>query len=149
MSVYFGEIVPIGVLIVLNCLLIYKSTRFNGTIAHQTACKQKSIKRKTEMTRTILLVTFIYAALVLPTSIVDEYFYSDIIDLDIGQMIICLICVIQFSYSSLNFFLLFFSNKLFAFEVKQLFSFLTKRSGFLNRSSDVKNSWCFDLNFYF
>lgn len=116
-----------GLLIIFNFLIIYKSTRFThkktATTDVTVKSSSKASKRKTEMTRTILMVTFIYVALVLPSSILNAYFYPPIVALDEGQMIVNFISVVQFSYSSFNFVILYFSNKLFAQEMKRMLYF--------------------------
>lgn len=115
--IYFGEIVPIAFLLVLNCLIIYKSTRFSNKV---TSLSGNSAKRKAEMTRTILLMAFIYIALVLPTTICSNYFYNNIVALDAGTIILGILTFIQFSYPAFNFFILFYNNKLFAQEAKSI-----------------------------
>ena len=74
------------------------------------------------MTRMILIITSLFILLSLPGAIVSGYFYDDIIVLDYGTMIINLLNAIQFTYPASNFFILFFTNKLFAQEIKSAFS---------------------------
>lgn len=118
--VYFGYIVPYALLIIINSMIIYKATRFsrsqNTTIAHDE-------RRKIQMTRTILVITFLYIGMSLPGAIVTGYFYGTIYSLTYGSLIINFLNAIQFSYPAYHFLILFFSNKLFAQEVK---SFLSK-----------------------
>ena len=56
----------------------------------------------------------------LPGAILTGFFYDQVIVLEFGQVIVNLINGIQFSYPAFNFVILFFSNKLFAQEVRSL-----------------------------
>jgi len=106
-------------------LIIYQANKF--TRAQQAVAASTTLfdigrqKRKTQMTRTILFITFFYVITSLPGIVQAGYFYNPLIALEAGQMITSLINSIQFSYPAFNFFLLFFSNKLFANEIKALF----------------------------
>lgn len=107
---------PYGLLIIFNSLIIYKATRFERVRVE--AAELRAAKRKAEMTRTILFMTFLYILVTLPSTIVTGYYFLTILLSDSGPLIITLIDALQFSYPALNFFILFFSNKLFAEEVK-------------------------------
>lgn len=127
---------PFLSLILINCGIIYEATRYsrarrntsNVVAPLQSTETASSMRKKAEMTRTILFITFLYILLSLPSAIVAGYFYNDIIVLNIGPMIITLVDNIQFSYPAFNFVILYFSNKLFAKEVKLLFSRVQIRS---------------------
>lgn len=123
--VYGGELVPMCLLLILNIVIIYKATRFDRvqrlnaesiTISRPTSASTK--RRKMEMTRSILLITFLYIALVFPSTVIQTYFYTPILGLAYGRIIINLLYFFQFSYSGFNFIILFFTNKLFAQQVK-------------------------------
>lgn len=90
--------------------------------AESTLVSLRRAKRKAQMTKTILLITFIYIFTSLPGILQTGYFYTTIIVLESGQMIVSLINAIQFSYPAFNFFILYFTNRLFANEVKRLLS---------------------------
>ena len=123
--VYFGNLLPYGLLILLNSLIIYKANRFTkaqkASAASSTLISIRRAKRKAQMTKTIIFITFLYIATSLPGILQTGYFYTSIIVLDAGSVIVSLINAVQFSYPALNFFILFFSNKLFADEVKAFF----------------------------
>jgi hypothetical protein len=126
---YFGYAVPYASITLLNCGIIYEATRFarahrntSNNMIEQSAEITASARRKAEMTKTILFITFLYIILTLPSVIMSGYYYNDLILLEIGQMIVTLLNNIQFSFPALNFVILYFSNKLFAKEVKILFS---------------------------
>ena len=72
------------------------------------------------MTKMILFLTFLYIVLSLPGVIVTGYMYDYVYSLDVGLMLVNLINAVQFSYPALNFFILCFSNKMFANEVKSM-----------------------------
>lgn len=78
-------------------------------------------KKKTQITRTILVITFLYIFATFPSILQTGYLYPNIIALESGTLIVSAINAIDFSYPALNFFILFFSNKMFADEVKAFF----------------------------
>ena len=126
-SLYFGYIVPYCFLVLLNSAIIYKATQFERH--QQPTTETRSAKRKTQMTRMIIFITFLYIVTSLPSTIITGYLYDNVSSLDVGQMIINLIDGIQFSYPAFNLFILFFSNKLFAEELKRTFPrFLGERN---------------------
>lgn len=118
---YFGFIVPYGILLVVNAMIIYKATQFSRAQKADAALNSSKNRRKAQMTRMILFITFLYITLSFPGVIVTGYFFGIIYSHEAGSMIINLLNAIQFSYPALNFFILLFSNKLFAEEVKRLF----------------------------
>lgn len=132
-SLYFGYIVPYCFLVLLNSAIIYKATQFERH--QQPTTETRSAKRKTQMTRMIVFITFLYIITSLPNTIITGYFYNPVVRLDVGQLIINLINGIHFSYPAFNFFILFFSNKLFAEEVKFMFC-----RGNRNRVFSVSNT---------
>ena len=106
-------------------LIIYKATRFsesntNSNTHTNSASETQRNKRKTQMTRMILLITSLFIAMSLPGAILTGFFYDQVIMLEFGQVIVNLINGIQFSYPAFNFVILFFSNKLFAQELRSL-----------------------------
>jgi hypothetical protein len=121
--------VPYVLLILLNSLIIFKATKYERlwkreSMASNSSIESRAAKRKTEMTRTILFITFLYIALSLPGTIQTGYVYGYILNLDIhiSNMIINLVNCIQFTYSAFNFVILYFSNRLFAEEAKLVFN---------------------------
>lgn len=127
---YFGFIVPYGLLVLSNMLIIYKATSFDRSYGSQSHASGSSRKRKAHLTRTILSMTFLFIVSSLPSTIVTGYFYTDIIQLEAGQMIINLVDGFQFSYPAFNILILFSTNKLFADEIKEWIS--TKRTSMVS-----------------
>ena len=113
MNVYFAFVIPTVSLIVFNSLVIWKATRIE--IVQNTS----EMKRKREMTKTILLITFLYVIISLPSNVLVGFLYFDLLD-DYGQMIFNLVNGLQMSYPAFNFFILYFSNKRFSKEVKYI-----------------------------
>lgn len=112
---------PYSLLLLVNCLIILKATQFTRA-RRATNPSLNGITRRTQMTRMILFITFLYIMLTLPGAIISGYFFGAIYQLEYGKMAINLINDIQFTYPAFNFFILFFTNKLFAQEVKSLYS---------------------------
>ena len=119
MFVYFGYIAPLSLLLILNCLIILKATQFSRH-QRETATITSSTRKKTQMTRTILVITFLYITISIPGIVITGYLFSSIIVLDEGVMVVNMFNDILFSYPALNFFILFFSNKQFAEEAKRI-----------------------------
>lgn len=119
---YFGFITPYALLVFSNLIIIYKATRFERVHnLDKGALESHSSKRKAEMTRTILFITFLYIIITLPDITITGYLLFRILELDYGSMLLTIISSIHFSYPALHFFILFFSNRLFAEEVKSFF----------------------------
>lgn len=117
---------PYGLLIILNSLIIYKATRFERVRVETN--ELRSAKRKAEMTRTIVFITFLYIVVTLPSTIVTGYYFLVILLSENGILYITIIDAIQFSYPALNFLILYSSNKLFAEEVKAFFGKIRRDS---------------------
>ena len=118
--------IPYALLLIINSLIIFIATQFTRAQKAAATVAMGSVsgaRRKAQMTRMILMITFLYIILSLPGAIVSGYFYNDIFALDHGTMLINLLNAIQFTYPACNFFILFFTNKLFAKEIKSVFSF--------------------------
>jgi hypothetical protein len=113
--------VPYSLLLIINCLIILKATQFTRA-RRATNPSLNGVARRTQMTRMILLITFLFILLTLPSAIISGYFFGAIYQLEYGKMAINLINAIQFTYPVFNFFIMFFTNKLFEQEVKSLFS---------------------------
>ena len=114
MTVYVALLLPSVSLIVVNSLIIWKATRF------ERVQNTRQMKRKREMTITILIITFLFVILSLPSNIVFGYFYSYLLVIDEGTMISDLVIGIHMSFPAFNFFILYFSNKRFSQEVKSI-----------------------------
>lgn len=127
LSVYFGYIVPSGALIIINLAIIYKATKFDrahksNQDAPNVIIEAQGVRRKQEMTKTILIITFLYIVAAFPSNLVNGYFLLNVMNMDEGQLILNIVASVQFSYPAFNFFILYFSNKRFAHEIKELLS---------------------------
>ena len=107
-------------------LIIFKATR---SLRQQITIDfnypntiRRSSKKKIQMTKTILFITFLYIVLTLPNIILAGYFFVLIMGFSWGQFFVNILNSVQFSYPAFNFFILFFSNKQFSAEVKSTFS---------------------------
>ena len=72
------------------------------------------------MTKTILIITFLFALTSLPSNVAIGYFYDELVDISEGQLIHNIVVGIQMTYPAFNLFILYFSNKLFAQNVKSI-----------------------------
>lgn len=90
-----------------------------ASAAQSTLASIRQAKRKAQMTKTILLITFIYIIATLPGILQTGYFYTIVIVYDWGPMFVSLINAIHFTYPAFNFFTLYFTNKLFADEIRK------------------------------
>jgi hypothetical protein len=118
--VYFGYIAPFSLLLILNCLIILKATQFSRQQREAATITSSSTKKKMQMTRTILVITFLYITISIPGIVLTGYLFNYIIVLDEGLMVVSLFNGILFSYPAFNFLILFFSNKQFAEEAKRI-----------------------------
>lgn len=120
--VYFGEFLPFTLLIVFNTIIIFNANRFNrehrNSSSTLSGSRRTGARRKAQMTRMIVFITFLFIVVTIPSTLLSGYFYPRVIKLPEGQLIVNLFNGIQFSYPAFNFFILCFSNKLFAREVK-------------------------------
>jgi hypothetical protein len=125
----------VGLLIIVNLLIIYKATQFSrsqAAIGNINATLMQSAKKKAQMTKMILFLTFFYIALTLPEQIFVAYLVNNIDLTYISKMIFIVINFVQFLYPSFQIFTLIWSNKLFSQEVKEIiFRIKSSRVGHL------------------
>lgn len=123
MLLYFGYLTPIILLVLINSLIIFKATQFQRSqkATNTTSMSSTSARRKAEMTRTVYTTSIFYIATTLPNIVAAGYFYNNIMSLQTGQIIINILNMFQSTYQAFHFFVLYFSNRLFAQEVKILF----------------------------
>jgi hypothetical protein len=103
-------------------MIIWKATRFERVSTTQTAETNLAvIRRKREMTKTILIIKFLFALASLPSNVAIGYFNDELISLGlVGQLLYNILIGIQMTYPAFNLFILYFSNKLFAQAVKSI-----------------------------
>lgn len=115
---YFGGIVPCSFLLVLNGMIIYKATRMSRAKKPTTLDEIKRAKKRNEMVKTIVFITFLYIAVELPCDVFTGFLYPRVRHIEFGDTINAFVNNIQFTYPTFNIFTLYFSNKLFATELK-------------------------------
>ena len=93
---------PVLSLLLVNLMIIWKATRFE------------------RVSTTILIITFLFVLTSLPSNVAIGYFYDELVDISEGQLIHNIVVGIQMSYPAFNLFILYFSNKLFAQDVKSI-----------------------------
>lgn len=127
-TLFLGFFTPSTILVLVNFIIIYKATRFERTKSVQAVSKtsrsiveSRRVKRKHDMTKTILIITFLFVIVSFPSFLVNCFFLSQVLSLEYGRIIMNLSYAIQYSYPAFNFFILYFSNKKFAREVKKTF----------------------------
>lgn len=117
--------IPYVLLMLLNLAIIFKATQYKRTQKKikptLSLAETRSTRKKAEMTRSILIITFLYIFVTLPGTLVTGFFFNAMMSLEIGLLLLDLIDLLHFIYPALNFFILFFSNKLFCQEVKFIF----------------------------
>lgn len=107
-------------------MIIYEATRYVRNRRKILSVMSSSMihapisKRRSEMTRTILTITFAYIMFTLPSSIVNGYFYVPLMNLEYGELVVNIVGCVNFTFPVLNFFALLYSNKMFAYEFKSL-----------------------------
>lgn len=108
-------------------MIIYKATRFSRSKKSTAVAEIRRARKRTEMIKTIICITFSYTIIELPCFVFNGYFYLTVIVLDIGELINVMFNNIQFSYPAFNIFILFASNKLFAKELKKFLGLVKNR----------------------
>jgi hypothetical protein len=122
------SIYPLSLMLIINCLIIYKATYFSRHHQfhqrHQSnfnLAQQKISRRKTQMTRMTQSTTFILIIFILTGAIMEGYFIAKFSAIDmLGPAIINLIDDISFSFPAFNLFILLYSNKIFLAEFKTI-----------------------------
>ena len=142
MSFYFGFIVPAIILIIVNFLIIHKATQYSRSQKEigKTPSRVHSERKKAQMTRMILFITFLFTFVSFPIQLYAAYFFIDVNQLYYGPMLTNIIDTIQFTYPCFHIFILFFSNKQFANEAKKIvFRFRNRERIDLSRLSSLQS----------
>ena len=86
----------------------------------------------------------LFIVLTLPGAIVSGYYYPELSQSDLGVLLLVLFDDITFSYHSLNFFVLLFTNTKFNSELKELFpaifKIMARNESSTNSTAHLKNS---------
>ena len=141
---YFGYIVPTGILLIVNVLIIYKATQYSRSqkaMGNTNSVNAESERRKAQMTKTILFLTFFYTVLQLPMQIYSGYIFFLVDQASpYYAMFNNVIIFVQSFYATFHIFILFFSNYQFAKEVKQIFLKITSnRVSTISRTKNTGN----------
>lgn len=118
---YFGYIAPAAILIIVNFLIIYKATQYSRSqkaMGNTNSVNADSEKKKAQMTKMILFLTFFYITLLLPIQLYSAYLSAYVLQFPFGIMISNISIFAQYFYPSFHIFILYFSNKQFAKETK-------------------------------
>ena len=136
---YFGYIAPAVILIIVNFFIIYKATEYSRSqkaMGNANSVNAESEKKKAQMTKTILFLTFFYTVLQLPMQIYSGYIFFLVDQASpYYAMLNNVIIFVQSFYPTFHIFILFFSNNQFAKEVKQIFLKIT-----INRVSTISRT---------
>ena len=86
----------------------------------------------------------LFIVLTLPGAIISGYYYPELSQSDLGVLLLTLCDDITFSYHSLNFFVLLFTNTKFKSELKDLFpvifKIMSRNQNSTNSTAHIKNS---------
>ena len=131
----------------MNFLIIHKATQYSRSqkAMGRTPSRVQSERKKAQMTRMILFITFLYISVSFPIEIYAAFLYIYASKFYYQQLLTNIIVTIQFAYPSLHFFILIFSNKLFANESKEIASSFRNRQ-IINSSSLSSHRKRFRIN---
>ena len=87
-----------------------------------------------------MTLTLIFILLTFPGAIVSGYFYFELSQTKLGYTLLLLCDNITFSYHSLNFFVVVFTNKKFYNEFKYLFPKITIKFNKSNNSNAINSN---------
>ena len=85
----------------------------------------------------------LFIILTFPGAIISGYFFIDLIQTDVGSMLLILFDDITFSYHALNFFMLIYTNRKFYAELKFVLKLAMKNLGFIDTVTrqNQSNTW--------
>jgi hypothetical protein len=109
---------PFLLIFLANLLLI----KFLIKKSNHNEFNRRISTRRSKARKTIMIVTITFILMTLPGA-VCSFFYSELLDLPFGSYIILFFDCVTFSYHSFHIFFLYFSNKLYKKELKNLFYF--------------------------
>lgn len=100
----------------------------------KTSLNNNNIRKKLNMTRTILVLNLAFIFTTLPSAIVSGYYFLALRNTDFGVLIITFCDNITFSFHSFNIITLYFSNKRFKKEINSIYN------GWFGSKEKVENS---------
>lgn len=126
---YLYSIVPFFTLTLIDLFLIYVTVlshwnKFKASSIHT----QKNMRKKLNMTRTVIILNLAFIITTLPSAIVSGYYFITLMNTDYGVLIITLCDNITFSFHSFNILTLYFSNKRFKKELRNVFFYKCLKS---------------------
>jgi preprotein translocase subunit SecG len=118
------SVVPFVLLTAMNIFLIKIVIGSSmSSSAHQSSSGAPSsvgnMKKKLQMTKTVIILTVLFIVLTLPGAVVSAY-YNYVIALESGRLIVLICDELTFSYHALGFVTLLYSNKQFFNQVKAI-----------------------------
>ncbi|CAF1044319.1 unnamed protein product [Brachionus calyciflorus] len=134
---YLFSIVPFTCLIIINSILIYTAVISKK---RKIGLTNEAIRKKYNMTKTILILTIQFIILTLPSSIISRFFYVTLIKTRVGTIVIFVCDNFSFSFNSLNILTLYLSNKKFNEELRFIFKRKKRQEStsiFKTRSSSI------------
>ena len=137
-AIFFGFVAPACILLIVNVLIIFKATQYSRSHGNTNAASLHSERKKAQMTKMILFLTFFHIALEAPNQLYFGYLYSLIDQITYGKLMANLFDFTQYFYPSFHIFILYFSNKQFASEVKEIIFRI--KSGKVGSTKDVNNT---------
>ncbi|CAF0884018.1 unnamed protein product [Brachionus calyciflorus] len=115
---FLFSIIPFVCLVIINSILIYTVVLSKRK---KIGFTNEAIRKKLNMTKTILILNIQFIILTLPSSIISRFFYLNLIQTRIGTLILFVCDNFSFSFNSFNIITLYLTNKKFKDELKSLF----------------------------
>jgi hypothetical protein len=112
------SLVPFSILLIFNILLIFEVRKSRLSISANN--NSFALKRKFQMSLTVIILTFSFIIMTLPGAIVSGFFFAIFTFTDEGYFKLILFDSITFSYHAFNFFILLLSNKKFSEAFKSM-----------------------------
>jgi len=96
----------------------------------------RNSSRRSKTNKTIIIVTITFILMTLPGAICSFY-YSELLSIAYGSLIIFFFDCVTFSYHSLNFLFLFFTNNIYKKEFKKFLNFKFQIIPFRSNNSNT------------
>jgi hypothetical protein len=116
--------IPFALIVIANFLLIYRLKIRSTT----TSSSASSRDRQKQMNTSVIALTLLYIVMTLPGTLVSIY-YDFLLHSEWGTIVLYIGDSIDITYHALNFIVLFFTNKKFLEEIRNLIGLGGPRSG--------------------
>ncbi len=113
--------IPFSIMLITNCLLVYRIS------IGKKLTKTKTLEKSSKTTMTVLFVNSLFLIFAGPSALINAFFLDTMFEIDYGVFILFTSDNIIFTFNSIGFIILYFSNKQFAREAKSLYFKLIKR----------------------